>query len=145
MKHLFRIVAFTLLLTVIVSCDDNTTPSPNITFKTTLSGQNESTPNTSAATGSATLLFNTNTKIFTLTVTHTLATATNGHIHRGAIGVSGPVVFGFSSFGSPITYTSAPLTAAQEADLNSGLYYVNLHSAAFPAGEIRGNLLKVIK
>lgn len=146
MKHLFRIFAIALFVTVVVSCEDKeTVPNPNVTFKTTLSGANESVPNTSKATGEAILNYSTITKVFTLTITHTLTNATSGHIHKGATGVSGPVVFGFSSLGSPITYTSAPLTAAQESDLNSGLYYINLHSAAFPAGEIRGNLMKVLK
>lgn len=141
MKHLFKILTFTLLLTFIVSCDDDD-PNPNVTYKATLSGANESTPNSSTATGTGTLTFNTTTKIFTMTVTHTLASPTSGHIHKGAVGVSGPVVFPLSSLASPITYTSAALTTEQEADLNAGLYYVNLHSAAFPGGEIRGNLIK---
>jgi hypothetical protein len=33
------------------------------------------------------------------------------------------------------------LTAAQEADLLANNYYVNLHTDAFPAGEIRGQLI----
>ena len=69
-------------------------------------------------------------------------TATNGHIHKGAVDASGSPVFPFASFTSPINYTSVALTAEQEADLNAGLYYVNLHSAAFPGGEIRGQLIK---
>ena len=142
MKHLFKIFALTFLLTFIVSCDDEDEPNPNVTYKATLSGANESTPNTSTATGTGTLTFNTTTKIFTINVIHTLAAPTNGHIHKGAIGVSGPAVFPFSSFATPISYTSAALTTEQEADLKAGLYYVNIHSTAFPAGEIRGNLIK---
>ena len=142
MKNLFKILAFTFFLTIVVSCNDDDKPNPNVTYTTTLSGAKESTPNSSTATGSATLVLNTTTKTFTVTVNHTLAAATAGHIHKGAIGVSGPVVFGFSSFASPISYTSAALTVEQEADLNAGLLYVNLHSAAFLGGEIRGNLVK---
>lgn len=141
MKNLLKILALTFLLTVIVSCEDDD-PNPNVTYKATLSGGNESTPNTSTATGIGTLTFNTTTKIFTISVTHTVAAPTNGHIHKGAIGVSGPAIFPFSSFASPISYTSIALDATQEADLNAGLYYVNIHSAAFPAGEIRGQLIK---
>lgn len=146
MKTKFITFAVFFLLLSAVSCsndDDPTpTPNPNATFNATLNGASESTPNASTATGSATLSFNTTTKIFTITVTHTIAAATNGHIHKGAIGVSGSPVFPFSSFTSPITYTSVALDASQEADLNAELYYVNIHSAAFPGGEIRGQLIK---
>ena len=142
MKNLIKIFALIFLTSVVVSCDDDDEPNPNVTYKATLSGAKEATPNTSTATGTGTLVFNTTTKIFTLTVTHTLASPTAGHIHKGAVGTSGPVVFPFSSLVSPLTYTSVALTIEQEADLNAGLYYVNLHSAAFPGGEIRGNLTK---
>ena len=145
MKHLTRILAFFILLTGLISCnnnDDNPAPNPNVTFKATLNGTSEVPTNASTATGMATLTFNTTTKIFTVAVTHTVAAPTNGHIHKGAIGVSGPPVFPFTSYTSPISYTSVALDATQEADLYAGLYYVNIHSAAFPGGEIRGQLIK---
>ena len=142
MKQLLKIFALIFLTSFVVSCDDDDEPNQNETYKATLSGANEATPNSSTATGTGTLTFNTITKIFTITVTHTIASPTAGHIHKGAVGISGPVVYPFSSLVSPITITSAALTTEQEADLTAGLFYVNLHSAAFPGGEIRGNLIK---
>lgn len=146
MKTKFITLAVFFLLAGIVSCtndDDPTpTPNPNVTFKATLNGASESPPNASTATGMATLTFNTTTKIFTISVTHTIAVPTNGHIHKGAIGVNGSPVFPFTSFTSPINFTSIALDASQEADLNAGLYYVNIHTAAYPGGEIRGQLIK---
>ena len=123
--------------------ESSTTFRVDIQFKATLSGANERpTANGSAATGSATLTLNSETKIFTLNVTHTGLTPTNGHIHKGAADVAGSVVFPFiSPFTSPINYISAAITAAQETDLHATLYYVNLHTAAFPGGEIRGQLI----
>ena len=115
----------------------------NVIFAATINGASEVPANASAATGTATLNFNTFTKIFVIDVTHSLAAAaTAGHIHKAAVGASGGVIFGFGTITSPFTYTSLALTAGQEADLNAGLYYVNLHSAAFPGGEIRGQLIK---
>lgn len=145
MKLINKFLVVLFIITVVVSCgkDDPIVPDPNVTFLATLTGAAEATPNTSTATGTATLVFNTTTKIFTLTVTHTVAAPTNGHIHKAAIGVAGPVVFPFTSFTSPINFTSGVLDATQEADLNANLYYVNIHSAApYTAGEIRGQLLK---
>jgi len=98
--------------------------------------------NSSAATGTAILTFDTDTKVFTITVTHSIASPTNGHIHKAAAGENGPPVFPFTSFSSPINFTSGALDAAQEADLNAGLYYVNIHTSDFPPGEIRGQLIK---
>lgn len=112
-------------------------------FKGTMTGANESAPNPSTATGLATLTFNKETKIFTVVVTYLGLTPSAGHIHKGAVGVAGSVVFGFASpLTSPINYTSVALTADQEADLNAGLYYANLHTTAYPGGEIRGQLIK---
>lgn len=144
MKLLFRLLVISFFSLGIVSCDDDDdpVPNPNVTFTATLNGTSEVPANASTATGTATLTFNKTTKIFTITVIHDIAAPTNGHIHKGAVGVSGPPVFPFASFTSPINYTSTALTTEQEADLYAGLYYVNIHTTAFAGGEIRGQLIK---
>lgn len=144
MKNLIRFFAISFFLLSLASCSDNDSDSdPNITtFNATLNGASEVPANNSTATGSATLTFNKTTKIFSITVTHNIASPTNGHIHIGAVGVSGSPVFAFTSFASPINFTSIALTAAQESDLMANLYYVNIHTAAFPGGELRGQLIK---
>ena len=148
MKLLFRLLVISFFLFGIVSCDcdddnNNSNPGSNLTtFTATLNGASEVLANTSSESGMATLIFNNTTKKFTITVTQSIASPTLGHIHLGAVGVNGSPVFTFTSLTSPINYTSEPLTSAQEADLKANLYYVNIHTAAFPAGEIRGQLLK---
>jgi len=115
----------------------------DVTFKATLSGANEVPANASTFTGTCTATFNTTTKVLTAVTIHNVPAPTNGHFHKGAVGVSGPVVLPFLTFTSPINFVSAaPLDATMEADLNANLYYDNIHTAAFPAGEIRGQLIK---
>ena len=139
-KHLGLITLTTLLLTAgSVSFGQGN----DVIFKATLNGASETPPNSSKGTGTATLTYNTQTKTFHIVVTYSGVTATAAHIHKGAKGESGDVVFPFPlPVTSPIHYTSAPLDAKQQADLYAGLYYVNIHSNAFPAGEIRGQLIK---
>lgn len=142
MKLLIRLFSLLIIVFSMVSCDKDDDTVPNVTFKATLNGTSEVPSNASAAIGLATLTYNPNTNIFSIGVTHNLAAVTGGHIHKGATGVNGEVVFPFLSNTSPIDYTSVALTDAQLSDLNAGLYYVNLHTASFPSGEIRGQLIK---
>ena len=139
------IVILTSVLLTASSCkkSDSTSNSNTVTFLATLNGTSETPATASTATGYATLTSNTVTKVFTIVVTFNGMTATAAHIHKGSVGIAGGVVFPFTApITSPINYTSVALDATQEADLNANMYYVNVHSAANPGGEIRGQLIK---
>ncbi|MCF8324648.1 MAG: CHRD domain-containing protein [Leadbetterella sp.] len=154
MKNLLILSVFTLILAT--SCqNDQEVPAdmmvmtslvanPNLLFtSTTLSGANEVPANTSTASGTAVGTYYKDTKIIDLTVTYEDITPSNWHIHKAAVGASGGVVFAFSTaeFKTPFVYKSpAAITDAQESDLLAGLYYVNIHSAKVPTGEIRGQI-----
>jgi hypothetical protein len=78
-------------------------------------------------------------------------TITASHIHTGTVGVNGPVAIPISPDGVPVLVTdtfsfdgSLVLDAAQESALLSGGYYINVHTAAVPSGEIRGQVLPAI-
>ena len=143
-RFLVKQILFVVIAGILITSSScKKTKDTNVTFKATINGTSETPPNASTATGTATLTFNTSTKMFDIVVTFSGITATASHIHKGDMGVAGSVVFGFTSpITSPIKYTSVALDATQEADLNANLYYVNIHSAAFPGGEIRGQLIK---
>jgi hypothetical protein len=116
--------------------------SAGTVFVATLSGSREVPANASTATGSATVTLNAAETSITWTVTHTVASATNAHIHNGLAYTTGGVAVGLgTTFTSPITGTGA-VTPTQAADLKAGRMYVNIHSGTFPAGEIRGQLLR---
>lgn len=142
MKILAKILAMSAFVLAMSGCDDDDEDNnpDTTTFTANLNGASEVPPTGSSATGTATLVFNEDTNKFTITVPYSGVVATDAHIHKGAVGESGPAVFPFDDLTSPLTLTDVPLTAQQEADLKAGLYYVNIHSADFPAGEIRGQL-----
>ena len=67
--------------------------------------------------------------------------ATMAHFHGPAMaGMNAPVVIPFTNPASAIE-GQATLTPAQAADLMSGKWYANVHTAANPGGEIRGQML----
>ncbi|AII50398.1 hypothetical protein N008_00175 [Hymenobacter sp. APR13] len=65
------------------------------------------------------------------------------HFHQGATGVAGPVVLDLQSFvnGNVIEGEVAP-TAAIVTAMLAGQIYINVHTAANPGGEIRGQLIR---
>jgi hypothetical protein len=115
-----------------------------IDFKATMNAATEVPAKDSKGTGDALASFDTTTKKLSYTVTYIDLTgpATMAHIHGPALpGANAPVVIPFMPPASPIT-GSVTLTDAQAADLMAGKYYVNVHTAANPGGEIRGQLVK---
>jgi len=81
-------------------------------------------------------------KIFTYSASYKDLTgpAVAAHFHNApAPGGNGPPVVPAVVSPSPIKGT-ATLTDAQIADLNAGKWYFNVHTAANPAGEIRGTV-----
>lgn len=111
------------------------------TMTTRLSGASEVPPVASNASGTVELNLNKQTNELSWTVTYTglSGPATGAHFHSPAMAGAnaGVVVPMTGSLTSPIRGT-ASLTAAQAADLMAGKWYVNLHTAANPNGEIRG-------
>jgi hypothetical protein len=115
-----------------------------ITLKAALKGSNEVPPNNSPASGEATATFDTQTKTLTWTITFKDLTgpAVAAHFHGpGEPGKNAGIVLPFKSAQSPIEGT-ATLTDAQVADLIAGKWYANIHTAANPGGELRGQMVK---
>jgi CHRD domain len=114
-------------------------------MKATLDGKSEVPPNTSAATGTADVDFDAATKKLTWKLTYSglSGPATAAHFHGPAeAGKNAGVAVAIPNAGTSPAEGSATLTDAQAADLMAGKYYVNIHTAANPGGEIRGQLSK---
>lgn len=109
--------------------------------RVTLSGSAEVPPVATKATGTGIINIGVDDSITGIVRTHGVA-ATMAHIHEAAAGKNGPVVIplireGDNNWRLP---PNIKLTAAQLKAFDAGDFYVNVHSAAHPTGEIRGQL-----
>jgi hypothetical protein len=114
-----------------------------INFSATLEGIQEVPPNASPATGSAVCVMDTdaNTLNYTISFSGLTATQTAAHFHGFApAGVNAGVLHGLA-LGSPVIGVWNYMEA-QEANIIAGLTYINVHTQAFPGGEIRGQVLQ---
>jgi CHRD domain len=114
-------------------------------FKATLDGKSEVPATASTATGSADLGYDAASKKLSWKVTYSGLTgpATAAHFHGPAEGgKNAGVAVAIPNAGSSPVEGSATLTDAQAADLAAGNYYINIHTAANPGGEIRGQVTK---
>ena len=109
--------------------------------KVALTGGSEVPAVATAATGTATINVKPDRSVKVLVVV-TGMTATASHIHEAAAGANGPVIVPFTKTGDNMFASAdgAKLTDAQYESYKAGKLYVNVHSAANPGGEIRGQI-----
>lgn len=109
-------------------------------IKVTLSGANEVPPVTTSASGGGTIRVADDGSV-SGSVSTTGVAGTAAHIHVGAGGTNGPVIVPLTKEGDTYNVPAgAKLTEAQMASFKAGDLYVNVHSAANPGGEIRGQM-----
>jgi|SRR5215813_340144 len=127
-------------------------------FGATLKGSNEVPPVDIKAAGTATFTVSSTSVEYKVTASGLSGNATGVHIHLGPTTASGPVVVPFPASainnganGSVTisgTFTQAdikPQTTLKSLDelvaqMRAGSTYVNIHTAAHPGGEIRGQI-----
>ncbi|MGY3489036.1 hypothetical protein ACVW1C_006919 [Bradyrhizobium sp. USDA 4011] len=110
-----------------------------------LDGKSEVPATTSAGTGTADIDYDAATKKLSWKLTYSglSGPATAAHFHGPAeAGKNAGVAVAIPNATSSPVEGSATLTDAQAADLLAGKYYVNVHTAANPGGEIRGQVTK---
>ncbi|TFV80737.1 CHRD domain-containing protein [Bradyrhizobium frederickii] len=114
-------------------------------LKATLDGKSEVPAIASSATGTADLDYDAASKKLSWTVTYSglSGPATAAHFHGPAeAGKNAGVAVAIPNAASSPVKGEATLTDAQAADLLGGKYYINIHTAANPGGEIRGQVTK---
>ena len=117
--------------------------SSMVAFTTQLRASNEVPSNASQGTGSVDAVFNKDTNLLRWKVNYAglTGTATAGHFHGPSnVGANAGVAVPWSGPISSPMEGSATLTAAQAADLMAGRWYANIHTAANPGGEVRGQM-----
>ncbi|MGA2548753.1 MAG: CHRD domain-containing protein [Burkholderiaceae bacterium] len=116
-----------------------------VVFTAGLSPASEVPPKKSNGTGTVQAVLDTKSNKLHYVVNYKDLTgdATGAHFHGPAQpGQNAGISYGLkSSLASPIE-GDATLTPEQAADLAAGKWYFNVHTAANPSGEIRGQLLR---
>jgi hypothetical protein len=124
-----------------------TSKAASQSFKVTLTGAQQVPPVDTAATGTAELTYDPATRVLTWNVSYSglSGPATMGHFHGPAAqGKNGPPVIWLSPRGSAVEVPikgEATLTPEQAQQFSAGEWYINVHTQAHQAGEIRGQVI----
>jgi hypothetical protein len=146
-----KLTALLLSVSLFAACERSSDWQDQNTYvgTTTMSGAQETPAITSSATGTVEASYNRLSKTLSYKVTFSglAANASAAHIHGTApTGYAAGVLQTFSGFPAATsgTYSGSVLIDGvkfTESNLLSGLYYVNIHNATRPAGEIRAQIL----
>ena len=120
-----------------------------LVFLAALNSSQEVPANNSKATGGGRFVLSADkTQLsYTVKIANLSGPIQAAHFHNAAAGTNGPVVRNISFTDTSATGVwaasdaSQPLTPALVAELLAGKIYVNVHTAANPGGEIRGQVL----
>ena len=126
----------------LAGCATDQKPASMTNLAATLRGSAEVPPVNVPGTGSAAVKLDKSTKTLSWTVTYGGLTGPvrAAHFHGPAAPTANAgVVVPITVSASPMS-GSAQLNDAQMADLLAGRWYVNIHTAAHPGGEIRGQV-----
>jgi hypothetical protein len=111
------------------------------TVQFSLSGAQEVPPVTTSASGSGSITIGPDQSV-SGSLTTTGVDGTMAHIHLAATGQNGPVIVPMVKTAEGVWSipAGAKLNDAQLQSFKDGSLYVNVHSATFKGGEIRGQL-----
>ena len=131
-------------------------------FAAAMTGNEEVPPLATTASAGALFALNSDgTLSYELRATGPIANATQAHIHLGARGQNGPVVLFLYGLSSPMNFLPGDLIASGTVNdasviarpgfvpnianlverMRQGRAYANLHTSAFPGGEVRGQVI----
>ncbi|WP_219117357.1 CHRD domain-containing protein [Janthinobacterium sp. UMAB-56] len=138
-QHARRAAIVLALATLLGACSHG--PQHPGGHAVTLTGAQEVPANTSTASGSSTIRAAHDGSV-SGGVSYTGMLATVAHIHEAPAGANGPVIVALvkTAEGMFAVPAGSMLTPPQYASYQAGKLYVNVHSAAYPAGEIRAQL-----
>ena len=121
-----------------------TASAATLKYHAALTAAAEVPPSTSVGSGEANVSLDTATHEITYDVTFSgfASAAAAAHIHGPAeSGKNAGVVVPLGNNPTSPIHGTAKLTAEQEQQLASGMYYVNVHTKNNPVGAIRGQLV----
>jgi Cu/Zn superoxide dismutase len=143
---------------VVAACANDSTAPRSTTYVAQLSGANELPTVGGSGAGTATFTLTGKTLSYVVNVSGLSGNAVASHIHIGAANANGNVVYPFNAaavqsgqvasgtvdLAQPVSNGTTSISGDSLLSLlNSGQLYTNVHTAANPGGEIRGQITRV--
>lgn len=152
----FTAIVCVSMMTLVACGSDSATGAGNATYVAALSGARELPAVQTTASGTATFSRVGSMVQYTVSASGFTAPLTVGHVHIGAAGEigsvivpfvilaqSGTVASGSIDLSMPVTQGNITISGDSLRSLfDRGTAYVNLHTAAWPGGEIRGQIVR---
>src|SRR5262245_40037065 len=141
----------------VVACSSDPMAPQTVMYVAHLSAANEVPPVALGASGTATFTLTGKTLSYVVTVNGLSGNAAASHIHLGAAGSNGGIVYPFTAAAvksgqvasgtidltQPVSNGTTSITGDSLLKLlNNGLLYTNVHTSANPGGEIRGQITR---